>query len=164
MKKYISLAAVAAAAVAFGVSGAYAAGTATGTLDVSALMGSTCSMGTIVPVAFGGVPTTIPVTAPIAAGSITFTCSTNLPYSAALDDGANGIRILSAGSADTVAYELYTDNLRQNRWGHTGTELKTGTGVSGAITLPVYAKITEAAGHTVTAGTYIDQVAITISY
>jgi spore coat protein U-like protein len=140
---------------------AQAFSTATGSLTVSAGIGTSCTVGNT-GVNFGTIVTTSAVTT---TGSLNVNCSNGLPYSLDLDPGvnpaaANANRQLANG-ANRLAYNIYTTNTFIQVWGSTmagGTSQSfTGTGANQSIT--AYLKIPIQAAPP--AGIYTDTVTIT---
>ncbi len=110
MKKLISYAALAAAAIALGVSGADAA-TATGNLSVTATVQAACTLGSL-PVAFGQIaPNTLVKNS---GGAVIVNCASTTPYTVALSSGQNGTpsnrnMIGALSSSNRIPYNLYSD-------------------------------------------------------
>jgi len=167
MKKIISCAALAAAAIALGVSGASGAhaGTANGTLSVTATVNSSCSV-TSTGVAFGTVPPTF-TTAPTGTGGITVTCTTGLtpvvslnkglnPGTPGTGTGPNNMAGATGGLGHTLGYTL-SNSSGGAPWPTGGVTATSGTA------LPVYGTITQTSG-SYASDTYSDTVAITVSY
>jgi spore coat protein U-like protein len=156
--KIALLAALAAAAL---TGDAQAFGTATGTLTVTASIGTTCTVGNV-GINFGTITTTSAVTT---SGSLSVNCSNGLAYSLDLDPGvnpaaANANRQLANG-ANRIGYNIYTTNTFITVWGSTmagGTSQSfTGTGASQGIT--AFLKVPATAAPPT--GIYTDTVTIT---
>jgi spore coat protein U-like protein len=139
------------------------AATATGTLNVSALVINSCivAVGTL---AFGNYD-------PTAAGNLdvngTFllTCTPGAGGTIALDTGANasGSTRRMAFSSAFLAYELYKEAGRTNVWGSSG--LATQSFTSSSLlpqTFTVYGRVAPA--QAVAAGLYLDTVGITVTF
>jgi spore coat protein U-like protein len=169
MKKIISCAALAAAAIALGGSGAHAT-TANGTLSVTATVASSCSV-TATGVAFGTVPATYIIgTAPTGTGSITVTCTGGLNPVVLLNNGLyhnspgsgnggpNYMAGATSGTGHTIGYTL-SNTSGGAAWPTSGT----GVAAISGTPLPVYGTITQTPGSYV-ADTYSDTVAITVNY
>ena len=159
MKKFVSRSALAAAALAFGMSGADAFNTQTSNLSVSFTATATCATGGG-SLNFGAATPGTLAAVIRATGSITVTCSDGTPYSVALDNGqhfAEPLRQMHANVSDLLGYKLSSSALGDNiiNFGP-----RTGTGSSES--LPVYGEIQS--GQTVVAGSYSDTVSITVSY
>jgi spore coat protein U-like protein len=162
MKKYISLAAVAAAAVALGVSGANAL-TATGSLAVTANVASACSISAGATLAFGTVNAADTTTHTDGNTTIGVTCGS--PFTIALDTGAkpdvNGRRQVHVGAgsdpADLIGYDLSDISSGGAAWNSARVY------AAGSTSVAVYGRLdTPAAGqHT---GSYSDTVGITLTY
>lgn len=169
MKPLISRAALAAAAIALGLSGAHATYIATGDLSVSLQVTSSCSVGSS-SISFSnmGDPSNTP-----GAGVVTVKCTTGTPFDIDLGQGTGGsaaYRVLKGAKGGTVKYNLYVDTNYSNVWGSTMTGGKTfagwqqqriGTGAGDSI--PVYGLIAAGQGNAAP-DSYIDTVAVTISY
>lgn len=82
-----------------------------------------------------------------------------------LNNGANAsgnTRRMASGN-NRIAYELYTDAARQNRWGNTTTLAgAVGFGTNGTQTLTVYGRIL--AQPNTASGTYVDTITVTLTY
>lgn len=132
---------------------------ATGTLHVQATVLNTCVVATT-PVVFANVG----LTAVTANGGITVNCTNSDPVSIALDGGTSGdisARELTHSSvATTFTYQLYSNPGRTTVWGDgvTGSAYST-SGPSQSLT--VYGETT---GTPDTAGSYTDQVQVTVTY
>ena len=113
------------------------------------------------------VPT--PITSPVdATSTVSATCSANTPYWIALDAGtgpgaSTRLRRLT-GSAGAVDYGIFTDAGRTIPWGDgaNGTVKRAATGTGQAQSLTVYGRIPS--GQSPQAGTYTDQVTVTILF
>lgn len=153
MKTLLPRAALAAAAMALGLSGAYAS-TATGTLGVTLNVTAPCTVSTT-PISFSS---TGELDAD-ATGSISITCPSNTHYTVALGDGQHGHRRMqiSGGSAN-IPYELYSDSDRKIVWNSISTVGQLSTG-SDSITVYGHAQSTGAA-----TGYYLDVVTVTVNY
>ncbi len=144
MNRHVKLA-LAAALAAFAIHGdAFAFSTATGTLTVTAAIGTTCSVNNT-GINFGTVVTTAATTT---SGNVSVNCSNGLVFS--LDLGAN-----------RLGYNIYTSNTFTTVWGSSmagGTSQSfTGNGANQSIT--AYLKIPiQAAPPT---GVYTDTVTVT---
>lgn len=160
-----SLITVAGLAVTFGPAiPAAAFSTVTGTLTVTASIGTTCTVGNV-QINFGTVNTSAAVTT---SGNLVVNCSNGLPYSLDLDAGvnpatANANRQMANG-LNRLAYNIYTSNTYTTVWGSSmtgGTSLSfTGTGANQTIT--AYPKIPiQTAPPT---GIYTDTVTITATF
>lgn len=98
-----------------------------------------------------------------AMSNLTVNCNDGALYSIGLNDGANGTRVMSAGGAQTVSYELYTDVGRVNRWDDLGgANTAAGTGSNADQTVTVYGRV--AGPQSVAAGTYNDTITATIEF
>jgi spore coat protein U-like protein len=162
MRNFASRAALAAAALVLGLSGANAA-TATGTIGVSATVTSTCVVNPSTPVAFGGIASNY--TGDVDAnGIVSVTCANTLPYSVGLDNGGNFLvsrRMISG--INFLNYQLFSDNARTQVWGTTiGTDTVPGIGSGVAQTYTVYGRVP--VGQTIIPGSYADTVNVTVTF
>ena len=147
------------AGVLFGWSASLCAATATGSIAVSVSVLPACSVSGA-PVAFGAYA---PMSTASQNGNVTLTCSTGVTYAVALDEGTQGdgsTRRMARGDGPLLPYDLYRDAAHQQRWA-SGSTAATGTGSGNSQNFPVYARILPAI---VPAGTYSDNVTITVSY
>jgi len=147
---------------------AYAAGSSTGTLNVTATVNDDCKVTNTPTLAFGTVGVFTANIDP-AGVAINVQCTKTTAYNVALDagahDGGSGInnRHMSAGGADAIAYQLYRDAGRTQVWGVTvATDTVSGTGNGSDIAATVYGRIPPQAS--VTPGAYTDVVTITVSW
>lgn len=162
MTKYISLAAVAAATLALGVSGACADNPATGSLTVTANLPKNCTVNTS-SLAFGDI-TGIDSADKTGAGSINVTCTAGTVYDINFTGGSGTSRSLKGQTVTpqpSLTYNLYQDAA--------ATTTKWGTDVGGAdlpgqtaSSVPVYGRITTNAG--AVSDNYLDTVTISVSY
>jgi len=101
--------------------------------------------------------------------TIGLTCLNRTAYTIALDNGlyANGtVRRMrhTTNPAWFIPYALYRESTRTQRWGSTPTvDLVSGTGTGTAQTLTVYGRAPPTTG-AVAAGSYSDQIKVTITY
>jgi len=101
-------------------------------------------------------------------GILEFRCNANTVYSIALGNGqhaqGNQRRMRhSDGSANVLAYELYRDTNRTQRWGSVLAERQQGTATGLPQSYEIYARVP--GGQTVTAvGAYKDTVVVTVHY
>lgn len=99
------------------------------------------------------------------ASTMSVTCTTAAPYNIGLGGGAStnvAARTMTAGG-NFVGYELYQDTARTLLWGDTvGTDTLAGTGNGSAQVVTVYGRVPPQA--TPLAGTYLDTVAVTVTY
>lgn len=99
--------------------------------------------------------------------SVAVTCSLLTPYTVSLDAGTHGASVttrkMQGGSADTVAYALYSDSGRTTNWGDTSGTWVSGTGLGVlATTHTVYGRIP--AQTTPRPDTYTDTITVTVNY
>ncbi|MDF2819198.1 MAG: hypothetical protein K0S73_3138 [Stenotrophomonas rhizophila] len=101
--------------------------------------------------------------------TIGLTCLNRTAYTIALDNGlyANGsVRRMrhTTNPAFLIPYALYRESTRTQRWGSTANvDLVSGTGTGSAQTLTVYGRAPPTVG-AVAAGSYSDQIKVTITY
>ncbi len=160
MTKYISRAAIAAAALAFGVSGANATNNiASGALSVSATVITACTVGAG-NLAFGNVATNT-VTPTSASANISITCP--VAYTVGSDQGlhwdstANKFQVADSSGTHFIDYTLSDNPGGGITW--TGTS---NPGSATPTTLTVYGILSGLSGQP--AGAYTDTVQIQISY
>ncbi|WP_207459050.1 spore coat U domain-containing protein [Azospirillum sp. SYSU D00513] len=134
------------------------AGTASGTLSVSATVAATCnvSSGSI---DFG---TYTPSANTDQTSAVSVTCTAGTTYTVELGAGGNAADQARrmAGSGSHLTYELYSDSSRSLVWN--ATNKVTGTGIGSAQSIPVYGRIPS--GQSVPAGSYADSVQILVTY
>jgi spore coat protein U-like protein len=139
------------------------AGTATGTLTVTASVNVVCTV-TSPTLAFGTYSTAAPSTAQT---DIVIDCGTIPTAGQVTIDGTPGARAMGAIAPATgsLPYEIYTDSGYANAWGSVATPfmtLDTTAASAGVTTLTVYGRI--AAGETAGTGGYQDARNITVNY
>jgi spore coat protein U-like protein len=190
--KVLKLAAASAAMmVAMGAAPAQAAGTLTGTLDAQLLLLSGCVVtdqpGDFKTAQFGvldfgsqlssftGPVDAVPLNS--AGGSpVTLTCTPNLSgVTMTIDGGANsasaaenglGARAMkiAGGGTDAMAYDVYTDNAHASPY-VAGTAMAITIPADGiAVALPIFGHLNKTSTNALTAGTYTDTLAVTISW
>lgn len=166
------IAVVAALALALGLSCVpltAQAGSATGSLAVSATIANNCTVG-VSTMAFGSYD---PVfanlsTALVATGSLDLACTKNDATTIALDTGLNPThasgttRAMKDASTDYLSYELYTTAARSTVWSATNTVAYTGVGTTGTVS--VYGTIPAGQGAAQPSGSYTDTVGITVAF
>lgn len=153
-----------------GLAGAPAsiAATAAGSLSVTALVLSTCTVVST-PVVFGGYS----FAALDTSGNIVVTCTPDiLSYNVALGAGAGTgattssrkLTTTTLGGADTLDYALYQDSGRTQNWGDVpGDTVASSTAPAGVIkNFPVYGRL--GANQVGAVGLYSDTVQITVNY
>ena len=135
-------------------------------LGVSITITDECSVGTIVPVAFGS---TGALSANIdATGSVDVTCTVDTDYEIALDagDGATATvseRQMTGPDDATIIYSLYSDDQFEVVWGDTledNTVTSSGTGT--AQTHTIYGRVPPQT--TPAPGAYSDTVSVVVHY
>lgn len=103
--------------------------------------------------------------------TIGLTCIRRTAYTVGLDNGSNAsgttrrMRHVTA-TGSLIAYELYRDSARSQRWGNTiNVDTVAGTGTGAAQTLTVYGRALPGSGTTLPAsGEHRDVVTVTITY
>ena len=143
------------------------AATVGGTLSVNANVTANCTVSTSA-LAFGNV-NVIGGSNVDGTGGLTITCTSGTAWSAAAGVGAGtGAsftgRRMTAG-ANQLGYDLYTSSGYSTVWGDgtASTGLLTGTGTGGIQSVTVYGRV--GSGQTgVPAGSYVDTVAVTVTY
>lgn len=145
----------------------YAAGTATTTLDVTAIVGTACSVSTT-PVDFGFVD---PLGGVVAEGTITTTCTPDTAITIALDGGLNSDffdRFMSDGSGNLMPYWIFEPDTF-GPWGDDSLTighpslLTASNPVDGVDVFPVLAEI-PLLGTPVPDGFYSDVINVTVTY
>lgn len=98
--------------------------------------------------------------------SITMSCTYRTAWQIALDDGqhtAIGPRRMTGPGSYSLAYELYRDVGRRQRWGNTlNVDTLTGSGTAATQTLTVYGRVPPQAP--VAAGAYSDKITVTVTF
>jgi len=168
MKKLVFRAALAAAAVCSGFSGANA-GQATGTLSVSATVLTQCEVSQTNAVVFPSVLSSNSSYVNAAPGSVVITCDSGHGYTVDLGNGGHFSSpwrqmVGTGNSSHLLEYQLYSDSLYSNIWGSgiTGGGTVSGTGTGSAQTITVYGRIPSTA--TFTTDGYTDSVTVTLNY
>jgi spore coat protein U-like protein len=151
---------------AYGV-GSAQAGTATTTFNVTADVGSACSV-TAADLNFGTYLSSDAV-AKTGTTTVTVTCSLATVYNVGLDAGVNGGTIavrkmkITGGGTDTLNYTLGRDAAGLQNWGNTsGTDTTAGVGTGLGVPHVVYGSI--AAAQNVPIGHYTDVITATVYY
>lgn len=138
--------------------------TATGSFNVTATVGSACSVSAT-NVAFG----TYTASQLDANGSLSVTCTAGTSYAVGLSAGTGAsatvaARRMTGPSSQTLVYSLYQDALRTLPWGSTGgVDTVAGVGTGATQSLSVYGRV-PAAQLTAGAGSYSDTITVTVSY
>lgn len=141
----------------------------TGSLDVTAEVLSSCNITSTSTLAFGSVDQS---SANIDnQGSVSLICTATTPWVLHSDSGANALsaqkRMKHASQADTLNYDIFTDNSRSVPFpilaGTPGTGPASNTGNGLVQTVTVFGRIPS--GQTLPRpGTYSDTLTITVSY
>lgn len=146
---------------------AYAAGTQSANIAVTASVESACTISTT------------PLTFPAYAGSavvdttatLSVTCTNAAPYVLALGAGTGtgattATRVLTSATTTSVMnYGLYSDAAHSVTWGNTtGTDTVAGTGNGAVQAVTVYGEIAANQLSAQVATDYIDTVAVTVTY
>ena len=143
------------------------AGTATGTLSVTASVAAVCIIGNAT-LAFGTYNPTA-ATAQPATTTVTMTCSLGTPYNIGMSAGAGSgatttLRVMTA-TGGTLPYKLFRDAAYTNNWGNTvGSDTLSGTSSATTLanTINIYGQIP--AGEAAVIGSYTDSVTMTVTY
>lgn len=143
------------------------AGSATGSLAVTASITSNCTVN-VSSMPFGAYDPIVAnkVAALSVTGSLSLTCNISTPATVSLGNGlysafATGTtRAMKDGATDYLSYELYTTNTRTTVWNSINTVPYVGTG--SASLLSVYGRIP--AAQVKPAAAYADTVAITVAF
>lgn len=164
--KMISMIPAAAVVAALAAAAPAHAGTANGSIPVSALVLETCIV-VATPMAFGSL-TDVGAADVDTTSTITLTCTPNADYDIALNDGANadaGQRRMKNGtSAEFLNYDVYMDAARTDAWGNSaGVNTKAGTAPLGVAIHTAYGRI-PAGVDGVSAGLYSDTVTVTVTF
>lgn len=142
--------------------------TTTTTFAVTAVVGASCSLGTVTTLGFG---TYDPLSAidNDATTSISVTCTLLTPYNVGLSAGTTSgatvaqRKMQGLTPANTLNYNLYSNAGRTVIWGNTiGSNTVTGTGNGLAQNLTVYGRI--ANGTAANTDTYSDTITVTVTY
>jgi spore coat protein U-like protein len=165
--------AIASAIVAgsMGLSATSSAATATSNMAVTTTVATACTISAGA-LSFGSYDPTASADNQ-ATGTITSTCTSGGAAKITMSEGANKLTgsttsvpkraMKTAGETpQTLAYHLYRDSDRTAVWGNTDATGEGLTGTGSAVTTTVYGAITK--NQTVSAGTFTDTVAVTITY
>ncbi|WP_410015978.1 spore coat U domain-containing protein [Sodalis sp. C49] len=147
-------------------SSAFAAGTATTNIAVTAEVQSACTIATTA-MAF---PAYTGTDAVDTTATLSLTCSNAAPYTVALGagtgtDATTAVRVMTGSVAgSTLNYGLYQNIEHTTNWGEaTGDDTVAGVGTGGEQNITVYGEI--AANQLTSAvGDYTDTVAVTVTY
>ncbi len=146
----------------FAASQAYAAGTATSSIAVTATVESACAISAT-PLAFTAFTGTAVVDGE---ATLTVTCSNAADYVIGLGAGTGGTaaqRVMTGPAGATLNYGLYQEAAHTTSWGDTTGTTVGGTGTGAAQDITVYGEIA-ANQLTSSVGDYTDTVAVTITY
>jgi spore coat protein U-like protein len=157
MKTLLSRAALAAAAMALGLSDGQAT-QAPGNLSVSLTVTSNCTVGTSSSITF---PKTTGQQDVDGQGSVSITCASGTTYTVALGTTLHyttSRQMQTSDASGVIPYELYSDPARTIVWNSSSPLPKTSTGTD---LIPVYG---HALASGATPGTYNDTVSITVYY
>ncbi|WP_010183409.1 Csu type fimbrial protein [Sphingomonas sp. PAMC 26605] len=159
--------ALAAAATVAAAAAPASAQTATSTMAVGATVTNNCIVSTT-PIALGNIDVTS-TAARDTTGGIAVTCTNGAAWSAAADAGqaagATPATRQMASGADLLNYALYSDAPRTVLWGDgtAGTVAITDVGTGAVQNKVIYASVLPGQA-TVHAGTYADQINVTVTY
>ena len=143
------------------------AGTATGSLSVTASVVGVCIIGNAT-LAFGTYNPTA-AAATTATTTVTLTCSLGTPYNIGMSAGAGTgatttLRVMTA-TGGTLGYKLFRDAAYTLNWGNTvGTDTLSGTSSASSLTntVNIYGQIPAAEAAAI--GSYTDTVTMTVTY
>lgn len=146
-------------------SGAAHAGTATGSLPVSAIILENCTV-LATPMVFA--PPLGGTAAVDSTSTITLACTPNADFDIALNSGANAVsgarNMKLTTGADLLPYEIYQDASHTQIWGSSASvNTQTGTAPLGVATFTAYGRIA-ANRPSVSAGAYADTVTVTVTF
>ena len=142
------------------------AGTATGSMAVSALVLESCTV-VATPMLFGAL-TEVGSANVDSTATLTLTCTPNADFYIGMNDGTNASsgqrRLKHSANAEFLNYNLYIDAGRSQPWGNTaGTNTKPGTAPLGTSIHTVYGQIPAGVAG-VSAGAYADTVTVTVTF
>jgi spore coat protein U domain-containing protein, fimbrial subunit CupE1/2/3/6 len=146
--------------------------TATATFTVTASATGSCTISAVGTMNFGSLGLSFMTTDKSGvSASINYTCSTGMPVTITLGQGANPgsgssdaapLRRMKLGATSNyISYNLYTDNTYSTVWGNTAATGVTTTGTGAGQTALVYGKANHA---TVPVGSYSDVVVVTLTF
>ncbi len=142
------------------------AATATGSFQVSLTIQSNCVVQSASNLAFG---TTGVIASSIATtNTIGVQCTNTTPYTVGLSAGSGtgatvAARQMTSAANATVAYSVYHDAAHTQVWGVTaGTDTTAGTGTGAVQNYTAYGNVP--AQNTPAAGSYTDQISVTVTY
>lgn len=144
---------------------AQATSSASATMQVSVEVVPNCTVAAE-PLAFGSV-TAAEAPSRQTTASIEVACGPDVPFTVALDDGQNPgsgtRRALDPATGELIAYEIYADPARSQRWGGFGAQSVSGvTASTGTARLTAYGQL---GGETrISAGSYGDVVTVTTNF
>ena len=145
--------------------GAQATSSASATMQVSVEVVPNCTVAAE-PLTFGSV-TAAEAPSRQTTASIEVACGPDVPFTVALDDGQNPgsgtRRALDPATGELIAYEIYADPARSQRWGGFGAQSVSGvTASTGTARLTAYGQL---GGETrISAGSYGDVVTVTTNF
>lgn len=165
MKNFRSIGALGAMAAVMVGAPAFA-GTATGSMAVSATVLESCTVVST-PMLFGAL-TEVGASDVNSTATLTLTCTPNADFDIAMNDGANATsgqrRLKHSANAEFLNYNLHIDSARSQPWGNTaGTNTKPGTAPTGTSIHTVYGQIPAGVAG-VSAGAYSDAVTVTVTF
>lgn len=148
-----------AAVLLASIASSASAGTASGSMAVSATVTQTCRTD-IGDLNFGSTETRDVRGA--GKSLLALTCTPGTPYAVSIDNGRNGNRnMVDATGAAFLAYEIFQDAGASRRWG-TGSAAVSGTApADGRVVLSAYGRITASRA---LRGHYTDVVTVTVAF
>lgn len=143
------------------------AGTVTGTLNVAAGVGTSCTVFSNL-LNFGGGLVANPTANIDAGGLVIVNCTSGAPYFVDLGSGANlsGTQRRMANAGNFVAYQLYADSAHTQVWGSTccGGQILGFNGAGSNQFINVFGRIATGAITTQPVAEYTDAVTITVTF
>ncbi len=166
---FASLKVFAAASLLATFAASVSAGTATGTMAVSATVVPKCTIDSVGAMAFG---TYIQESGNIdQSAAINLTCPVGTNYTIGIDGitgAARNMTYSNLGVTNNLEYNLFTNAARTTVWGAIGGPVGSvvnGAGTGSSAAIPVYGRITDGgANQTVPPGVYNAVVIITVNY
>ena len=157
MKQIAPIAAAALAAMVLATPAM--AGTASGTMAVSATVVSTCRSDAA-DLSFGEVNDRNPRGS--AQSLLSLTCTPGTPYAVSIDNGRNGNRtMVDATGSRALAYQIYRDAAASQPWGSGSSGVSGLTPANGRVVLNAYGRIV---ANRAVAGHYSDVVTVTVDF
>lgn len=97
------------------------------------------------------------------AGNVNVNCDPVISFTVKLSTGGGSYsQRQMTGTSDVLNYNLYTNASRSIVWGDGTGGTSTGGGSGGSVNLPVYGRVT--AGQNIPAGSYSDNIVVTVEF